>query len=315
MKCVLVGNYGVGNIGDEALQQWFLSAFPEITWIVVSAQANAPNEVPRLPLGIRSFFSPWIKTLQAISHADALVFGGGSLFTDIESVWACVIWRAYAVVAAFFRVPILLAFQGAGPWKTSLGLHLSKKTYQQAIHVSVRDTASLARLQAFGLTKAPVVTVDPAFAAFAEHAPKPASRRLVIIPRTNSDDTFFRIAQEKLTEHFQSIRIVLMHPDIRERRVGERLRVLTGERADIVDIYSVQQFLDEVSAASEVLSQRYHGALAAVAMKIPVTIVSQNEGDKLDALRKTMTTGSHHNEWLMDIQKGREALQRALRSC
>ena len=117
MRCVLVGNYSVGNIGDEALKEYFLSEFPDISWSVVSANPTDPRDVPRLPLGIRSLFTNWWKTINAIRHADALIFGGGSLFTDIESVWACVIWRAYALLASWCKVPVMLAFQGAGPCK------------------------------------------------------------------------------------------------------------------------------------------------------------------------------------------------------
>lgn len=74
MHCVLIGNYGVGNFGDEALKEYFLSAFPDITWSVVSARPSG-EELPRLPGGFRSLFSHWWKTLGAIRNTDAVVFG------------------------------------------------------------------------------------------------------------------------------------------------------------------------------------------------------------------------------------------------
>ena len=30
MRLLLVGNYGVGNLGDEALREYFLKRFPEV---------------------------------------------------------------------------------------------------------------------------------------------------------------------------------------------------------------------------------------------------------------------------------------------
>ncbi len=313
MKCVLVGNYGVGNIGDEALREYFLSAFPEISWTVVSARPETAHEVPRLPLGIRSLFAPWLRTVKAIRHADALVFGGGSLFTDIESVWACVIWRSYAALAAWYRVPVILAFQGAGPWKTALGLKLAKKTYQEAAFVSVRDAESLARLQLFGLTKPAVLTSDPAFAFFGSHPRNPIGKRLVIIPRTNSNPAFLEKVGEKLEENFTDVRILLMQPSQAERRVGERFRLLAGDKAEIVPLVSVSQFLHEVSAASEVISERYHGALAALAMGVPVEIVPQGEGDKLQALQAAVNHSQDSVQLFRDkVSVGENALKQAL---
>jgi len=74
MRLLLVGNYGVGNLGDEALKEYFLTRFPEIDWIVVSANPRT-GEVARLPMGIRSFFwLRWMATLRAYREADGVVF-------------------------------------------------------------------------------------------------------------------------------------------------------------------------------------------------------------------------------------------------
>ncbi|MBI5155969.1 hypothetical protein HZA45_01700, partial [Candidatus Peregrinibacteria bacterium] len=92
MRCVLIGNYGTGNFGDEALRSYFLKSFPEIEWQVVSARPTA-DELPRLPAGPRSLFTTkWFRTIKALRHCDAVVFGGGTLFTDSESVFACFLW-------------------------------------------------------------------------------------------------------------------------------------------------------------------------------------------------------------------------------
>ncbi len=315
MRCVLVGNYGVGNIGDEALKEYFLSNFPGIEWKVVCSLPNGftdHTKIPRLPLGLRSLFHPWWRTVSAIARADAVVFGGGSLFTDIESVWAGIIWGAYAALAQFFHVPYIMAFQGAGPWKTALGLRLAMKTYCQAAFVSVRDKESLARIQSFGLIKPPVLTFDPAFALFAGHERKSVGKRLVVIPRTNSDENFFAEVSKKLLGNFSDVRILLMQPNAEERRVGERLRKLSGDKATVIELKSVTQFLDEVSGAAEVISQRYHGALAALAMEKATIICSQKPGDKLDGLRKIAKETSNRSNWLQAVRRGEDGLRQKL---
>lgn len=325
MRCVLVGNYGVGNIGDEALKEYFLNEFRDVRWTVVTATPEHDQDVPRLPLGFRSFFAPWLaghssfgsvgwwRTISEIRHADALVFGGGSLFTDIESVWACVIWRAYAILASWFGVPVMLAFQGAGPWKTGLGLHLAKKTYRSAAFVSVRDEDSLRRLEAFALSREPLLSFDPAFALFASHQKKPVGRRLVIIPRTNSDENFFGDVRKKLAENFSDVRILLMQPDAEERRVGERLRELSPANSLVISIMSIPQLLEEIGAASDVLSQRYHGTLAAFAMGVSARSVPQQPGDKMDTLNTVMQDGTARESMIQLVQQGAEGLRQALR--
>ena len=100
MRCLLISNYGTGNHGDVALKEYFLTRFPEVEWIVLSANAQSPRDVPRLPFGLRSLFTtPWWRTLAALRSSDAVIFGGGSLFTDVESVRACLLWWWHACVA------------------------------------------------------------------------------------------------------------------------------------------------------------------------------------------------------------------------
>ena len=160
MRALLIGNYGVGNWGDDALRDYFLTAFPEIEWTVVSASARPPVRpertipiVPRLPLGFRSLFRPWWRTLRAIARTDAVVFGGGSLFTDSESLFACFLWGMHACVARFFHRPVFLASQGIGPFRTRLGEGIARSVALRSAFLSVRDTASMARVETWGLNK------------------------------------------------------------------------------------------------------------------------------------------------------------------
>lgn len=313
MRCVLVGNYGVGNIGDEALREYFLSAFPDVEWLVVSAHPKNSTDTPRLPMGIRSFFTPWWKTILAIRSADAVVFGGGSLFTDIESVWACVLWRTYAVVASLCTVPYFLAFQGVGPWKTALGRRLTIKTYEGAAAVSVRDEDSFQRLANIALSSSPTLAFDPAFAYFVEVGkgmPTKEGRHLVIIPRLNSKKDFFDRASELASSSWSSITIVLLEPE-KEQEVAHHLVALLPS-STIVKIHSVDELLVAVSGASFVFSQRFHGALAALALQKEFEVLPQKEGDKMDTLRNVSKLPECQEDWLRKIATGKDHLDAAL---
>ncbi len=307
MRCLLIGNYGVSNIGDEALREYFVSTFTEVHWTVLG------TDVPRLPFGFRSFFRLWPKTIVAIARADMIVFGGGSLFTDSESVVACVLWWWHGIVACLFQKRLVLAFQGVGPFRTVFGELLAKWIFTHATFISVRDEASHRRIQGWKLRCTPLLTFDPAFSVFAERKPMQNAKRILgIIPRQNSDDQFFVEVSSAVKKPFDEVRILLMQPDESERSIAEKIRAMTGGTASIVPITSVHQLLTEISGAREILTQRYHGVLAALAIGIPVRIVPQTKGDKLDELKALQNDSKRLGECLMLVKRGEEGMRRVL---
>ncbi len=313
MRCLLLGNYGVGNIGDETLRQYFLRAFPACTWSILSADPCGKSEVPRLPFGIRSFFTPWWKTVIAFLRADAIVFGGGSLFTDSESVFACFLWWWHGFVAWVFRKPLLLAFQGVGPFRTKIGEKCARFVFERAQFISVRDAASLQRMQVWNLSCKPVLTFDPVFSLFSLEKAIASSRSLlVIIPRANSGEEFFVVLSSILQRKFDAVKILLLQPGSEEQAIAHRIQAMLSCPSSILAITSVDSFLQELSGASDVFTERYHGALAALAMGIPTTICSQVSGDKLDELRRMNGSPQERLQLLEKVQIGEEALKSVL---
>jgi len=285
MRFVLVGNYGVGNLGDEVLREYFPTEFLNVHWVVVSASSTRSNEVPRLPFGIRSVFRPWWKTTAAIARSDGIVFGGGSLFTDVESAKAPMMWWMYAVLARLFRKKIILAFQGIGPFRTSVGEWCAKWVTERSVHISVRDDASLERMRQWKLHIEPVRTFDPAIIVFSQKKANPAGRRLVLIPRHNSSDGFIAAASACLADGWDFVDIVLLQRGDAETRFIERLRSIASRSTVRMHTPSTaDELLDVLSTASKILTERFHGALAALAMEIPYEVVVQHAGDKLSSL-------------------------------
>ncbi len=306
LTCLLIGNYGVGNIGDEALREYFVSTFKEADWTVLGI------DTPRLPFGFRSFFTGWFRTIGEMGRSDAVVFGGGSLFTDSESVFACVLWWWHGLVARVLRRPFILACQGVGPFRTLAGRVLARSTFRAATFISVRDEESLKRIATWKLRCDPVLTFDPAFSFFASKKGITEKRNvLAIIPRQNSDDQFFIEVSSAVAKPFDEIRVLLMQPDEREHAIAKRIATMTP-KALIVPILSLDQLLSEVSGAMEVVSQRYHGALAALALGVPVTIVPQMPGDKLDELRLLLRDPRRLSELTVRLRRGEEAMKKAL---
>lgn len=322
MRYVLIGNYGVGNLGDEALKDFFLTEFPDIEWKVVSA-CPEQGEFPRLPAGVRSLFTPWWRTIGVIRKSDGVVFGGGSLFTDTESLYACFIWWWHARVARLFGKKIILAFQGIGPFRTRAGERLARATVRTASHVSVRDKGSYDRVKSWvapasrspkgeGSNKKVVQTFDPIFALIQNKKSELSTQKLlVVIPRMNSDDKFRERVRSMIGEgSWDAVRILSFQSgNTAERMVCMDIRKKCDVPAEVVAISTLVQLVREVGGATRVLAQRYHGALAALALKKDLEIVPQGEGDKLSSLLGIQNP----DELIALVNRGVEALRNALR--
>lgn len=287
---LLVGNYGVGNFGDEALKEYFLSAFPEAAFQVLSAHPKE-GEFPRLPAGFRSLFlALWWRTFRVLRSSDGLVFGGGTLFTDSESVWACLLWWWHAFVCRLLGKPFFLAFQGIGPFHTRMGEWCARWTVAHAACVSVRDQASFERVKSWKTNTNIIQTFDPIFSLLVAKKKDCGSQKLlVIIPRKNSPSSFQdRAVQLWESKTWEVVRILSLQPeDPQEQEICRTIaHVLSEPDAVIVPIRSAEELASHVCAAGFVLAQRYHGALAALALGIPFEAVSQREGDKLSSLSR-----------------------------
>jgi len=308
VQYVLVGNYGVGNFGDEALKEYFLSAFPQVEWHVLSAHPQQ-GEFSRLPAGIRSLFTPWWKTFGALWRSDGVVFGGGTLFTDIESPWACFIWWWHALWARILRKKIFLTFQGIGPFKTAMGEWCGKWVVRHSAFISVRDSASYVRVQSWGLNLKVIQTCDPVFIALSSNKFNQRTQNLLcIIPRYNSTDSFDTRASVLSKERsWDGVQILSLQPEnLEEQAVCAKLAERT--KGTVISVRTLEDLAHRVRSASLVLTQRYHGAVAALALDVPFEVVSQGAGDKLAALIQH----SAPEEWRSLAENGQEALRMAL---
>lgn len=315
MKLLLVGNFGVGNLGDEALRQYFLKRFPEVTWTTVSAKPMGDAEVPRLPLGIRSFRQPWTQTIKAYRETQGVVFGGGSLLTDVESLLACVLWWLHVMVARLFSKPVFLTFQGIGPFHTRAGEWFARSAVHHAQFVSVRDEFSLKRVLQWGI-QGVVLTFDPVLKIIEQHMAAPAKDLMVIalIPRANSKSEFITRMKEVLgNKRPDEVRIIsFQHENPHECKLCEELPEHLGMPCTCRAVHTLQELADALSGVSYVLTERYHGGIAAIGLGIPFGMVVQSPEDKLSAL-KMYESGSHKLDSLALVQWGEEELREALR--
>lgn len=290
MRCLLIGNFGVGNLGDEALKEYFLSEFTGIDWTVLSAHPSKTNETPRLPAGIRSFFRfGWIKTLDVYRNTDAVVFGGGSLFTDAESPYACFLWWIHAFVAKVYHKPIHFAFQGVGPFETRVGEWFARSGFTMATSISVRDSLSKIRCEHWGLNTKVIQSFDPVFHLIKNKKVDLSTKNvLILLPRKNSYEKFMMAAQKYVESmQWEEVRVLSMQPDNKSEIECCQFLVNTYD-AITVPVHTLDELLHAMCDAKQVVTERYHGALAAIALGKSVEIISQKDGDKLDVIKKNI---------------------------
>ncbi len=286
MRYVLIGNYGVGNLGDDALKQYFLERFPEVEWCVLSAHPQH-GELVRLPAGIRSFLNfSWLKTLKAIKSADGVVFGGGSLFTDAESFFACFLWWWHVFICRFFRKKIHFAFQGVGPFKTKLGEWISRRALRSATSISVRDSASFERVKSWNLNTKVIQSFDPVYSLIKSKKEDDRTQNIfIVIPRNNSPVSFVNRAKEiGESKEWNHVQILSLQSDnSSEKKLCQEVQSALPN-ATVHPVESIGELVSYIQDASFVLSQRYHGALVALALGKEFEVLPQEEDDKLSQL-------------------------------
>jgi len=315
MRCLLVGNYGVGNLGDEALREYFLQRFPDVEWQVLSAHP-APGEFARLPGGLRSFVgSDWLRTLKALKRADAVVFGGGSLFTDIESPYACFLWWVHAAMAKCYNKPIVLAFQGVGPFKTTIGEWFARRVLKNAAFTSVRDHDSYQLVKSWKLNTEVVQTFDPVFSLIsAKKLTRNPQNVFIVIPRRNSGNSLQNALKNMLEQKkFDALTILLLQgDDPQEQEVSKIMQHNTSLPTRIVSVKSLETLIAGVGQAAHVLTERFHGGIAALALGVPLTVISQGEGDKLSQLQPYAEGKKSPHDLHALVAQGESALRKAL---
>gem|GEM_PF-567629 len=180
---IVCGNYGAGNIGDEAILAGILKDIEEIApgsnVTIMSGNMQETKELHKnthslqldsvmfIPAGPRSFIrfftqGLYKKTWKALREADVCIIGGGGLFTDFNGWKAPWIWFKQALAAHIFQNKIILYANSVGPLHGKLACFLTKTVGNWADYITVRDAASVDALKKIGVKKSIEITADPA---------------------------------------------------------------------------------------------------------------------------------------------------------
>ena len=172
----LVGYYGFGNIGDEAILSAILAEFrarqPDVRFVVASgnpANTTAAHGVEAIS------WNDMAAIHRAVQASDLVVVGGGGLFHDYWGVdpdtfltnkhWGVAYYAGPALLTTLYRKRLMLYAVGVGPLYSAHGIKLTRMAAETAQAITVRDAGSKTGLEDMGIPAARIrVTADPAFA-------------------------------------------------------------------------------------------------------------------------------------------------------
>lgn len=177
-KISILGFYGYGNIGDEAILAAMLSSLRnEINNVKITVFSNAPlatakihrvravRQIPFkiIPFGVAFLKGRFFQVLKELWKTELLIIGGGGFLSDWQGRRVIFQWLWPAVLMKIFKKKVMLYAVGVGPISTGFGKFLTKFFLNRFVDaITARDSISKEWLQKAGVKKAVYVTADPA---------------------------------------------------------------------------------------------------------------------------------------------------------
>lgn len=161
------GYYGFSNAGDEAILGGIISAFraidPTVRFTVISSKVAMTRAVH----GVEAVSRGDVRAIiRAMSRADLLISGGGSLLQDVTGMKSIPYYLGVTALGKLRGLPVMFYAQGVGPVTRPISRALISVIGNLVVNrATVRDDESAVALRELGLGRKPInVTADPALA-------------------------------------------------------------------------------------------------------------------------------------------------------
>lgn len=292
--CCLLGFWGVPNFGDEwlfrAAQAFLREQFRHcrLTGLVDSELLERrlgqhQDEVVLLAgfFPKPSFFAALPEIVRTIRTADLTLIGGGGLINDTYTCFSIPRYVVPALLSIALGTPVVWWGLGVVPPRRRLLRSLALWTLRHAAAVLTRDPDSRAYLQTHGVPALPSEDLSllgppaPAVPAL----PRRGGRMLVV----NFRDAAPELARGRLAfleaqlDRFDRVVLVAAEPcdEAVYRELVDALRLRRPlDTLEIVPATAYARLQQTVAAASEVVSERLHISLFALATGVPTTVLA-----------------------------------------
>jgi polysaccharide pyruvyl transferase CsaB len=177
MKIFLIGWFGAGNIGDEAIllsellflrdqiedaEFHILSFNPERTR-QLTAGISEVKKILRMGSKRDAFKSDFGGIYRAFREVDIVMIGGGGIFQDIYNFYPIPFFTAMALLARLNGKRLILYCVGIGPIRSFIGKIMCRLAANSATIICVRDAGSQDLLKTLKVKKPVYLSADPVF--------------------------------------------------------------------------------------------------------------------------------------------------------
>jgi len=272
-RVVVIGYYGFGNLGDEAvlcaIRAHLRERIPNISLCVLSADPEQTRAMHGVDAVYRGDFRD---VARACRDAHWICSGGGSLFQDATS-WRSPLYYGWLHELAFRSRPRMLVYaQGVGPLRRPASRWVARRVFRSASHITVRDPVSMAVVRALGVRSPIEVVCDPALGLDALQDGAYGSVATVGVSVRTWPGEWFRpfadVIKRLAADRGTRIRIVSFHA-AQDWDPSRRLADHLGE-AEVVAPRTPQEALSAMTGLGLFVGMRLHALVLAAVAGVPV---------------------------------------------
>lgn len=283
---VMLGYYGYGNRGDDALLCAILGDLKELSDtfspIVLSHNPKKTSEEYQVK-SINRFNI--FKMIGAMKRAKIFIAGGGSLIQDVTSTKSLIYYLSCVKLAKRLGLKVMLYANGIGPVTKEANRRKVSKVLNLADVITLRDEDSRRFLEELGVTKPKIeVTGDPAFSLtdFDREGAKKCldtagvkgSFVCVSVRNLNERDENFADNLAKMldyiAEKYNCMPLLIPMQYERDKQISTRVLNKMEQKGAFTDKpLSVPEIMGIISMADSVIAVRLHMLIFAAAAGVP----------------------------------------------
>jgi polysaccharide pyruvyl transferase CsaB len=269
IQAVLCGYYGKDNGGDEALLVSMLEMLPShVKPLVLSANPRATSK----SYGVKSYDRMKSgSVIRALKESQVLILGGGSLIQDATSSRNSIYYGGLIGLASQFGLMTIAIAQGIGPLDKPLTRWIAKRAFGACTALSVRDPASAALVESWGMSC--VMAPDPVWSLAATPVPEIASipgPKIAVTLRSHPQLTNQRL--DTLTQALVDLQAatgshILLVPfqPTTDIDIAQQIQSELTENSQVVTLTDPKQLNGLFQGVDLAIGMRYHSLIMAAA--------------------------------------------------
>ncbi len=288
MKLLLIGYYGYGNIGDEALLEAIINALKKEKIIeefyVLSYNVEATSKEHQVKAISRG---KHLDLIRAIREVDAVVVGGGSVLQDVTSSLSLFYYMTILFLAKIFKKKAFLLGNGYGPINKRLNQFLLTRLLPYMDGVIARDRESFLSYQEFKL-KHLFAGVDLVYLLNSRKVKKQkSSKKNVVIslrPWYNASNT--HSVMRETINYLESLGYKISLLPMKSPEDDKELEYYLSEEINLI-AHDFNVILKELADADFVIGMRLHALILAAKLNTPFIAISYDP--KVDSFNRQIS--------------------------